>query len=313
MTTEQCLPAELRGPDTTITPIAAGMSGAGVYRVEAGGEAFVLKVAPDHENPVDWRRAVQIQRAAAEAGLSPRVVHVDEGRRAVVTSFVVDRSFPAIYWDPGSHEAALAQLGRTVRRIHALEIPTDAVPRDPRTFLAQVWQGLRAGFPLPDFAAEAVERVLAEVPPAQDRPLVMGHNDLNPSNLVHDGQAILMLDWATAGPMEPLYDLAVLALFLRMDQGTCLGLLAAYEGTPVVELPARFLYNRRLAAALVGTLQLYLAHRMKHPGASGAETRAATLPLREFYQQMRAGVVKLGTAEGQWAFGLTLLAESLAL
>jgi aminoglycoside phosphotransferase (APT) family kinase protein len=313
MTTEQCLPAELRGPDTTITPIAAGMSGAGVYRVEAGGQVFVLKVAPEHEDAADWRRAVQIQRAAAEAGLSPRVVHIDEERRAVVTSFVVDRSFVAIYLDPATHEGALTQLGRTVRRIHALDIPADAVPRDPRAFLARVWQGLRADFALPDFAAEAVERVLAEAPPAQDRPLVLGHNDLNPSNLVHDGQAILMLDWATAGPMDPLYDLAALALFLRMDQGTCLRLLSAYDGTPVVEVPGRFLYTRRLVAALVGTLQLYLAHRMKHPGATGTETRAATLPLREFYQQLRAGVIKLGTAEGQWAFGLTMLAESLAL
>jgi len=57
MTVEDCLPADLRGPTSTITRIAAGMSGAGVYRVEAAGQSFVLKVAGEAENDTDWRRA----------------------------------------------------------------------------------------------------------------------------------------------------------------------------------------------------------------------------------------------------------------
>src|SRR5262245_50849652 len=85
---EDCLPPDLRGPATTVTRIAAGLSGAGVYRVEAGGQAFVLKVAGDAEDAGDWRRTLQVQRLAAAAGLAPRLVHVDEGRRAVVTAFV---------------------------------------------------------------------------------------------------------------------------------------------------------------------------------------------------------------------------------
>jgi hypothetical protein len=60
-------------------------------------------------------------------------------------------------------------------------------------------------------------------------------------------------------------------------------------------------------------MQLYLARQMRHAGATGAETLAATLPLGEFYQQMRAGTLRLGTPDGQWAFGLALLNESLAL
>ena len=42
---EDCLPTELRGPATSITRIAAGLSGAGVYRVDAAGQMFVLKTA----------------------------------------------------------------------------------------------------------------------------------------------------------------------------------------------------------------------------------------------------------------------------
>ncbi|HEU4538740.1 MAG TPA: phosphotransferase, partial [Polyangiaceae bacterium] len=274
---------------------------------------FVLKIAGGVEAEADWPHTLEVQRLAAGAGLAPRVVHVDEARRAVLTEFVADRSFPAFYGDPRTREAALALLGRAVRRLHALTPPGGARTRDARGFLAQIWGGLGAGFALPGFARDAIERALAEAAPAGDGAIVLCHNDLNPGNLAYDGEAILMLDWATAGLNDPFYDLATIAVFLRMDEATCLRLFSAYEGQPCAALPERFAYNRRLVAALAGAMQLYLARQMKHAGATGEETPASTLSLGEFYQQMMAGALRLGTAEGQWAFGLALLKESLAL
>ncbi|MDI1444321.1 phosphotransferase [Polyangium sp. 6x1] len=312
MTLEDLLPPNLRGPTTTITRIAAGLSGAGVYRVDAAGESFVLKVAAESEGEGDWRKTLHIQRLAADAGLAPRIVHVDEPRRAVLTAFVADRSFGAFYRDPRTHEAAVAELGRTVRRIHALPIPEGALARDARAFLLQIWGESMAGFALPGFARDAVERLLAEAPPAPEGAPVLGHNDLNPSNLVYDGASIVVLDWAAAGPNDGFYDLAVLSVFLRMDEGTCLRLLSAYHDQPLAALPDRFTYTRRLAAALAGTMQLHLARQMKHAGATGADTLESTPSLGEFYQRMATGALKIGTADGQWAFGLTLLKASLA-
>src|SRR5262245_40338250 len=139
-TIEACLPPALRGPATTINRIAAGLSGAGVYQVEAVGQTFVLKIASLHEDPAEWRRTVAIQRLAAQAGLTPEVVHVvDDGQRAVLTRFVADRGFPLFYRNPATHADALTALGTTVRRIHALAIPEGARARDPREFLATIW------------------------------------------------------------------------------------------------------------------------------------------------------------------------------
>ena len=105
-------------------------------------------------------------------------------------------------------------------------------------------------------------------PPASAR-RSSSHNDVNPTNLVYDGEKLLLLDWETAGPNDPFYDLAAIAVFLRMDEGTCLRLLAAYDGEPVAELPARFAYNRRLVAVLCGTAFLHLARHGGHAGATG--------------------------------------------
>src|SRR3954469_14286619 len=114
MTLDAALPDHLRSPATTITKIAAGLSGAGVYRVDAAGELFVLKIS-DAAEPIDgWRRKLRIQQLAADAALAPRIVHVDESRRAAVSAFVVDRSFRLFYRDPATHDAAFAQLARLI-------------------------------------------------------------------------------------------------------------------------------------------------------------------------------------------------------
>src|SRR5262245_1963844 len=81
---EACLPAALRGPTTKIATIAAGLSGAGVYRVDVNGRSYVLKLAGSRDVVDTWRARTAILRAAAEAGVAPAVVHVDDERRAVV-------------------------------------------------------------------------------------------------------------------------------------------------------------------------------------------------------------------------------------
>lgn len=313
MSLEACLPTNLRGPTTTITRVAEGQSGAGVYRVEASGQAFVLKISSAEEPVAGWRRKVYIQLLAANAGLAPRVVHVDEDRRAVLSAFVVDRSFPAFYGDPRTREAALEQLGQTVRRVHQLPLPPDAEVKDAREFLTGLWSRLAPNFALPSFVGDAVQRVLTEEPPARERAPVLSHNDVNPTNLIYDGENLLLLDWETAGPNDPFYDLAAISVFLRMDDPTCQRLLSAYDGEPVATLPARFAYSRRLVAVLCGVVFLHIARHSGHAGATGGETLDSTPSLIDFYQRLRSGSLNLATGEGRWWFGLALVKSSFEL
>lgn len=305
MSLEACLPPELQGPGTTLTRIAVGLSGAEVYRVEAAGQRYVLKrSAPDEPAPA-WRRRVDIERLAAATGVAPRVVHADEDRRAVLSAFVVDQSFTGRCMDPRTKHAAIELLGRTIRRVHDLPIPPDATETPPRALLAKVWPALDASGAVPGFVRDAVDRMFAEEPPADPRALVLSHNDVNPTNLVYDGTSIVLLDWQTAGPMHPFYDLATISVFLRMDEATCCTLLAAHDGAPVETLPARFVYLRRLAAIVCGACFLWLARATPPPDAP--QTLDAAPALAEIYQQLRAGAIDVASAAGQWAFGLALV------
>jgi hypothetical protein len=189
----------------------------------------------------------------------------------------------------------------TSGRVHALPLD-DTPPRDLHALLAGLLANLE-GFALPAYARDAIRGVLAHPAPPRTRPLVTCHNDVNPTNLVFDGERLLLLDWATTGPNDPLYDLAAIAVFLRLDAAACGALLGAYDGsTP----DARFVYFQRFIGALCGSLFLQLARRGGHAG----DAEAARVSLGDVHTRLRAGTLSPATAEGQWLFGLALLAAS---
>lgn len=297
MTPETYLPAELQG--ATIEKITAGLSGAGVYKVQSGSAAYVLKI---YDAPVD----VTTRAAAAAVGVAPKIVHVDPTRHAVLSELVVDRGFMPVWMNPATRSQALASLGSTLRRVHDLPLDANAAPADPRGHLER-FATLLANLNVPALVRNAQDRALAEPMPPVERTLATSHNDVNPSNLVWDGERVLLLDWDTAAPNDPLYDLAAVAMFLRMDDETCRALLAAHDGVAPSAVPARFAYWRRTIAAMCGSIFLMLARRGGYAGDAEGGT------LAEAYAQMRTGALSVATGEGQWRFGLALIRESLAL
>lgn len=299
-----CLPDSLRAASPTITRIGAGMSGAGVYRVEAAGSAYVLKVA-DAGSREGWHARLAMHRAAAAAGVAPAVIHVDEARFAVLSELVADRGFPMLLMNPATRAAGLDLIGTTLHRVHALPLPADAAAPDPLDMLAGFWASL-AGFALPGFVADIVERMRAEPVPPRERAVALCHNDVNPTNLAFDGERLLLLDWDVAGPNDPLYDIATVAMFMRLDDDACRAVLSAHDGAPVAALPPRFHYLRRLVAVLAGCALLQVARRRGYPGST-AETLEATPALIDVYQRMRAGTLSSATPQGQWTFALALI------
>jgi aminoglycoside phosphotransferase len=283
------LPSELAG--ATITSLGPRASRAAVYRVEHASGTFVLKrSAIDQFAARAW-----VQQRAAEAGIAPRVIHVDEARQCIVSELVEDRSFPM--WYGTQREAALARLGEVLRQVQALPIPPELVDRDPRAEL----RAITLSVDRPAYVDDEIARVLAEVPPPRDR-VVLAHNDVNPGNLVYDGTRLLLVDWDVTGPADPYYDAAAIAVFLRMDDASCCELLGE-------ALPDRFLYDRRLVAALCGATFLGFAERGGHAG----DREAAPLPLAELYARLRSGGIDLASPSGQYAFGLALLTHASTL
>jgi aminoglycoside phosphotransferase (APT) family kinase protein len=303
------LPEAHLGKIDRIEPITVGLSGAGVYAVTASRGAFVLRIQPSADAATFAQRLLVLRRAA-EIGVTPAVVHVDEPARATVTVRVQGPPLPAALSDPAQRERALASLVDRLHAVHALD-PAGINESDPLGHVRTAWQQqhTRAGFPSWAQSLPATFEAIAAVL-AGDTRRAVSHNDVNPMNVIWDGFRAWLLDWDVAGIGHPHYDLATLAMFLRLDDAVAFELAARHDGAPLDDRHrATFRALRQLVAVLCGLTFLSISEDL---GARLAPTLQDAPSLGDCYGAMRTGTLDLGGAHGRTSFGLALLAEGLS-
>ena len=182
------------------------------------GEKFVVRCGSDiavHHVFRDRERAVSI--AAFEAGLSPEVVHAEPG--ITVLRFI------------DGHTFGEADLRANVERLAALL-------KDCHTHLGRHLRGPANAFwvfhVIRDYVAlldadrawlAAADRLeQAQVP----LPIVFGHHDLLPGNVVDDGRRLWLIDWEYGGFGTAMFDLANLSSNGDFEAGHDEVLLHAY-------------------------------------------------------------------------------------
>jgi hypothetical protein len=74
-----------------VTPIPGGASGAFPFRVEIGGRSYLVRVEGP-ASPLRNPRQYDSMRIAAQAGIAPKLHHIDEAARVAVMDFIEERS-----------------------------------------------------------------------------------------------------------------------------------------------------------------------------------------------------------------------------
>lgn len=295
------LPEARVGAILDLRPISMGLSGAAVHAVTTTRGELVLRVHRPEADAADFARLFVVLRRAADAGVAPPIVHVDEAARAIVTTRVAGVPLPAALAEPQRRDTVIAGVVAQLAALHALDA-TGLETREPvayaRAQLAR--QRPRPGFP--SWASEVAPIIDdAAAALARDPRRVPSHNDLNPGNVLWDGARAWLVDWEVAGLNHPFYDLAVLAMFLQLDDAAAHALLALQERRAIDDGERRtFAALRRIAALLVGLTFLGLVPDL-------ALLPAAPPALGEVYAGMRAGTVDLQDPRGRAAFALALL------
>ena len=113
------LPEDRVGGVERIEPITLGLSGAGVYAVTTSRGALVLRVQ-GHQFEGSFPEQVRVLLRAAEAGVAPAVLHVDEAARAVVSVRVPGVPMAAALADQANRGAVFASVVDRLRTLHAL-------------------------------------------------------------------------------------------------------------------------------------------------------------------------------------------------
>jgi aminoglycoside phosphotransferase (APT) family kinase protein len=212
--------------------------------------------------------------------------------------------------DPAQRGPVFASVVDRLRTLHALD-PSGVAERDPLPYTRAALEAGRERPGFPPWAASlapTLEAIAATLAPDPRR--AVSHNDFNPVNVLWDGARTWLVDWEVTGLGHPYYDLAVLALFLRLGDDVALDLVARHDGAPLDDRSrASFRALRQLAGLLSGLTFLSLVDDLT---VRYAPTRADAPTLGAFYQAMRAGELDLRSPRGMASMGLALLAESVA-
>ena len=199
--------ASVLGPAAAINvrPVTGGVSGAGVFLVEAGGRRFVLRLEGE-PSPLRNPHQYDSMRIAAEAGLAPRIHYLDANDRVVMMDFIEDRGLENF---PGGPPALAQASGALLRQLQGL--PLFARFTDYPDIVGRLWAHVCKTGLFADGVLDAASQRLAEIRRAyvlDAGAYVASHNDFLPRNLLFDGERLWLIDWENAFCNDPLIDLA---------------------------------------------------------------------------------------------------------
>jgi thiamine kinase-like enzyme len=245
---EQVVARMWPGREIRVSPIAAGLTNQN-FRVEVDEVPFFVRLpgASTELLAVDRGNELHNTRAAAVAGVGPKVVHADPDSGAFALEWIEGRTMSnTAFAEPGTP----ARIATAVRQLHAgLRFRDDFdMVRLSAYYLRVVDdRGLR----IPDGYREhlsAIPRIEAALA-AHPLPTVPCHNDLLAENYLDDGTRLWIVDYEYSGNNDPTFELGNTAQELGFDAARQEELCAAYFG------PERFAREGR---ALLARMRLQM-------------------------------------------------------
>jgi thiamine kinase-like enzyme len=226
------------GSRPRISAIAAGLTNQN-FRVEVDGRPSFVRLPGQSTDLLAVDRANELHntRAAAEAGVGPKVVATDPESGAFALAWIDGRTMSnAAFAEPGTP----ARIATSLRQLHAgprfrddfdmfrlTEFYLSVV--DARSI--RIPDGYRDELP----KVTLIEAALA----AHPLPTVPCHNDLLAENYLDDGRKLWIVDYEYSGNNDPTFELGNTAQELGFDASRQEELCAAYFGEATPGLLAR--------------------------------------------------------------------------
>jgi hypothetical protein len=276
-----------------IRRVTKGLSSDLVFRIVVKGSPFLLRIIPRMDERNDPVRIFTCMKAAAVAGLAPRVLYSNAEDGIAIIDLIEEVPLPAT--------TALVLLPTTLQTLHRL-------PPFPKAFNYAtahngfIWRFRTAGV-LPQCEIEEVFRQydqICAVYPRVDADLVSCHMDLKPENILYDGRRTWLADWTAASVNDRYFDLAIVANFVITSDADELTYLESYFGQRPDEYQrARFFLMRQVLHMFAATIFLLL-------GSAGKPINLSEkVPsFEEFHRRIWAGEVNLADNDLKIVYGM---------
>jgi len=284
-----------------IVALTVGATTASVYRVEVGERRYLLRIE-GQPSPLRNPHQYASMRIAAETGIAPKILYVDEAARIVVTDFIEEVTLETY---PGGPPALARALGELLARVQATQVFPYFVeyPDIVARLFAHVRRtGLFAGGVL-DQHVERLE-LLRGAYRASSGKLVSSHNDAVPNNILFDDRRLWLIDWESAYCNDPLVDVAIMLDGVARRPEMEEVLLGAWLGRAPDESIRERLDVVRAAGVFLSASAAVLWVK--------EEADLSVPSAVDFQRAIKAGRLKAGTAETKHILGKMFLASFLS-
>ena len=201
----------------SIKPLPGGLSPfCQNFMLEAYRQRYVIKVL-EEDSPQGWIELYAAQ-AASRQGIGPRMVYFNSTQKVAVFEYVVNDP----RWPLDKSLDRLASLSSVISALHGIKTPLTSLSDENDKFIQLKAKVERLAHTHSKFADFLDVLSLYE---GLDHLLSMGkktslcHYDLNPWNILYqmESHQFSLIDWEFVRVGNPLFDLATIANFLRLN------------------------------------------------------------------------------------------------
>lgn len=292
-----------------LEPLTGGRSSALVYKVTVNQQAFVLRLVMETDELRDPARHFTALKAAAAAGIAPPVRYTSAEDAVSIVDFIEHTPTSSGF----ASETELYQaLAGQIKAIHALPLFPPLV-----NFVDGVdalIERFKDSAVLPEEATAEHFRFydcVRRAYPRETTDLVSGHNDLNPTNILHQNGRLWIIDWEVAFANDQYLDLASVNVFFGAGERAEETLLTTYFGDTLSDYHrARFFLMQQVCFTYIAMLFMHLVSVMRGAGTV-LNPSMETMRLREFFGLLRSGEVSVVSPDEHFTFAKVMLNESL--
>lgn len=286
-----------------INLLSGGLTGVPVYRIVVENKSYTIKLEDVNDKEFDLQRSYKILETVSKQGISPLVYFTDPDRGIVLMKYI--ESNPR----PEASPENIQKFSHLIRELHE----NNSFPKwkSVIVILELVYQRLTPDYQKSKIIMESMHEINKMRNILFDQNDVrLCHCDLNPVNVLFDGEKYFLVDWQAASAQSFYFDLAYCSnWFYFYNEDLCALFLTSYLGREATEEESAKYYLMRIFSYIylgIGFISLPFRENQNIPIIP--EENIEKLPsYLKFMQSLGSGMVDLENTETQQQFGFIFL------
>lgn len=230
------------GQNVSIEPLSGGLTNTN-YKIHVNGKPFFVRVPGESTEllAIDRNNEVHNTKAAASAGVAPKVLHHIPEHQAMVIEFINGKTMSK---DSLNESGMPSRMAQAIKKLHA-------GPRFLTDFnmfrLTEYYLNLcrernieiPKGYPERMSTVNDIEKAMSVNPLAT----VPCNNDLLAENYIDDGKQLWLIDYEYSGNNDPTFELGNTCQEMQFNDDQIKEVCAAYFGDATPQMVARMKLN----------------------------------------------------------------------